>query len=949
MTIILNIDKDKFSLNGIPYFKNFMPHVIDSKLRIVNVYDTNFELSPLASIDQYTVNGVVHTTILALQTALLSVVFSRDTLGAVNEFLLGSITPASVPTGTGKAFWNATQAGTYTNFGGLVVNANSIATITRDGAGVFSISQTALDLTTYQKIVDGNKINPWTAKAYPSGDQVNYLSKDWYLTGPAIATDIPGTSVLWKERLHKADLVVGKNKFNYLNAVATIGFFIMADGSLSANAGYSITDYIPVTVGTAYYCNRFNYTGGASYAFYNANKVFISSSNALGTVAPTGAVFLRYSINVNTGFDNVQIETGTVGTTYEAYIKTVPSSQLYLIDYAKKTDITPIVTQANITKADLVVGKNLFNKTALTLNYYLDNATLYASANYDVSDYMPVLANTQYIGTSQMRFISYFDANKVNIANTLINVVTFTTVANVAFVRVSLSKPSTNLDTFQLELGASTTVYTPYALVLKDSQIPSNVQKKTDAVTLIDGNVTEPKTTFFDNSKNLFNPAEATLGFYVGSLDGNLAGNASYNASGFIPVTAGQNYTMSYKHQIAWYNASKVYISGSSSTDGVKTQLAPTGAFYLRCTIHTTSYGTFQVELGSTQTSYIAYGFIFKKKYIDKYFNEINLAKYDSILGNDGKIVSQANLALDSIIEVTDFPFHLKKGISMSIYADITTFGTISYGKGYGKYRGEYFTIDATNIYQYSDSILVLTKTHGLTINTFIKSSFSVDDSGVANFILQSKTGYFKTTFQMLFEMNFEPFIRTGAQGITNVKLTCTSKEFRQPVWAFGDSYFGVGSGRWPGTMKTFGYFNFLINGLAGQSSGGAYADLQRCLNYGTPRYIVWCLGMNDANADFISNLDSLKALCTAKSIKLILSTTPTVPTRDKEVIKSTVLASGYRYIDFYKAMGANASGIWYTDYLNADGVHPNQIGADALALQVLVDFPELMQYGKNL
>lgn len=64
----------------------------------------------------------------------------------------GTVTPASTPTGTGAAYWNATQAGTYTNFGGVVVAANSMAIISRNASGVFSISQTALDLTSYAEI-----------------------------------------------------------------------------------------------------------------------------------------------------------------------------------------------------------------------------------------------------------------------------------------------------------------------------------------------------------------------------------------------------------------------------------------------------------------------------------------------------------------------------------------------------------------------------------------------------------------------------------------------------------------------------------------------------------------------------------------------------------------------------------------------------------------------------
>jgi hypothetical protein len=66
-----------------------------------------------------------------------------------------SIAPTSAaPAGTGIASFTATQAGTYTNYGGVVVAANSFAIISRSATGVFSISQTALDLTSYAKIVD---------------------------------------------------------------------------------------------------------------------------------------------------------------------------------------------------------------------------------------------------------------------------------------------------------------------------------------------------------------------------------------------------------------------------------------------------------------------------------------------------------------------------------------------------------------------------------------------------------------------------------------------------------------------------------------------------------------------------------------------------------------------------------------------------------------------------
>jgi hypothetical protein len=115
-----------------------------------------------------------------------------------------SITPTSpAPSGTGIASFTATQAGTYTNYGGVVVNANSFAIISRSATSVFSISQTAL-------VLPDSKINLWTAKVYAIGDQVNYLGKDWTANAATVAGDVPGTSSKWSERLigYRAELTV---------------------------------------------------------------------------------------------------------------------------------------------------------------------------------------------------------------------------------------------------------------------------------------------------------------------------------------------------------------------------------------------------------------------------------------------------------------------------------------------------------------------------------------------------------------------------------------------------------------------------------------------------------------------------------------------------------------------------------------------------------------------
>lgn len=193
----------------------------------------------------------------------------------VGSASLGSIVPSSVPPATGAVHAFATQAGTYTNWGGFVIPANTFALISRSSNLVFSISQTALDVSGKVNVSDvintlvssetakplsaaqgkvlkdlvDTKVNTtvtdnltstsatnalsanqgrvldlkiaqgivnWTAKAFLINDEVSHLGKLWQANAAIISTDVPGTSSKWVEILSgyglKSDLEVVKNK-----------------------------------------------------------------------------------------------------------------------------------------------------------------------------------------------------------------------------------------------------------------------------------------------------------------------------------------------------------------------------------------------------------------------------------------------------------------------------------------------------------------------------------------------------------------------------------------------------------------------------------------------------------------------------------------------------------------------------------------------------------------
>lgn len=458
-------------------------------------------------------------------------------------------------------------------------------------------------------------------------------------------------------------------------------------------------------------------------------------------------------------------------------------------------------------------------------------------------------------------------------------------------------------------------------------------------------------------SKNLFNPndTDVKVGYYLGSK-GDLIENANYISSGFIPFTEDmKNLQASYDSTAinggafsVLYDSNKNAIKGIANATSRGMLTWEEGVAFARFSFNTGDINNdLQIEANNKVTSFELYGAKILESLLPK---ETDISILSSSLGNAAGTISREILNDSETLTLENFPWHIKKRLIMSFSASITSFSSILIGKGLEQYRGDYLKIDSTNItqlhYEQSESEKE-TIAHGLNIDTFIKVSLLSDNSGYLYVILQSKSGTFKYTFKSwAYEANWAPFVKSIGSVLTDLKLNAGCQDFRLPVWAFGDSYFGIASNRWIGAIRDMKFFNFLVNGLAGQGSNGAYNDLLRCLNFGTPKYLLWCLGMNDGDSSFISIFDKVLALCENKGITLIASTIPTVPDRDKEVISQYVRDSGVRYIDFYKAMGANAEGVWYDGYLDSDKVHPTSLGAQAQAMQVLIDFPELMQYG---
>jgi hypothetical protein len=83
MYLITTVDTTRFTINGIQYFKNYISAVHGQRVEIFNCYERADVLLQLTHFSQVKVNGVAYTSAAALQSAMLPVIYTRDTLGTV--------------------------------------------------------------------------------------------------------------------------------------------------------------------------------------------------------------------------------------------------------------------------------------------------------------------------------------------------------------------------------------------------------------------------------------------------------------------------------------------------------------------------------------------------------------------------------------------------------------------------------------------------------------------------------------------------------------------------------------------------------------------------------------------------------------------------------------------------------------------------------------------------
>lgn len=595
------------------------------------------------------------------------------------------------------------------------------------------------------------------------------------------------------------------------------------------------------------------------------------------------------------------------------------------------------------TKITLISDQNnLFDPLTITADKRLDAAGRTTTANgYYTSAFIPVVAGQYYEKNSPVndryhRMAVYSSASETAMISGQLfeeNIVKIH--ADGRYIRIC--GLSAEVATAKVKL-ASAYDYVARKTAEDALEALPNIEVKTSQ---IDGMLPTGRTV---TSSNLFSKASLVAsGKYVGAITNGKAvlyDNANLDTY-IIPVDGNSVYTFTDCRTAVVvsdleYTAVSALLSYATSIDS-------TDGSYILFSFNPVTYPVSTYTITKPVPQYMIPN--------DWDVSHVSDAKLNSLLGGVGVRDKHASLSGGSSVTITAFPAYLKKNMFVSFYGKFSSFSGLLIGKGHNSYRGDWVEITQSDVifhhYENNTDNIMQTDQHGLTVSDYIMVMLFLDADGKLNCSINTKSGTYTTYRQTNYDVFSGNTFATPTGAMTDVELSVSNGETKNPVWCLGDSYLGLNDQRVVGQLKNLGFWDgILFDGLAGLNSQLAYAELNRLLAFGMPKMLVWYLGMNDSNADYLTYMNLVKNICNANNIILILNKVPTTPTMDKETIGSYVEASGCRYINSYLAVGTDSSGSWYTGYLSSDNVHPTALGAKALAMRMIVDVPELAEYG---
>ena len=466
---------------------------------------------------------------------------------------------------------------------------------------------------------------------------------------------------------------------------------------------------------------------------------------------------------------------------------------------------------------------------------------------------------------------------------------------------------------------------------------------------------------------NLANPVDFVAGKYV-AKDGSEYANADFFHTAKIAVEEGQSIKVNHRARfITAYSDNTADASSGvddpSGGDTTITYVVPTGINGIVLSFENDYATDLMIYVyNGIDYDYIPYGEV---SYINP---RILQTPFRVLLNKESRPVykqtSDTAFLANTFISLPIFAcarkntrlvFRAEIGLGLGNFEIGFTTSANASGTKYNRFVITRNTVIAYLRYDYPTSSMISeTVTHNLdVVSGMLQIIVEEHSNATVTLTIENNGNRFKHTFEGYVKNNtLQPYCFSAYGAFVNYKFVWSNTDLYKSIWIFGDSYMAYEPERWAYYLEEYNYAqNVLLNSFPGCWSSIAVTALNSLINYGNPKFAVWGLGMNDGtdsadapSASWATGRDNFLSVCESNDIEPIFCTIPTVPTINHEQKNAWIRSSGYRYIDFARAVNASSSGVWTPGTLSGDGVHPTINGARALFAEVLLDFPEIMQ-----
>ena len=426
------------------------------------------------------------------------------------------------------------------------------------------------------------------------------------------------------------------------SAISLTDFFAKADASGLANKNtmQGLSNFLN-TVGTLAYRGVLLaadaavtldgiYVAGDDGTYTNNGGLVITLSNqiVLISITETQTVFEKVEIPVSIVKDAIPTEGST---------NAVESGGVF---------------DALALKPTLIAGKNKFDKSLVTLGFFIINdGQTGASATLNISGFIPVTVGSQYVSNYPLSSTCYFDENEVVVSggsNSTIS--TFTVPAGASFIKAT--SVSANLNSIQLELGSTSTYYENYQIAVKKSEV--NLQDVELDFNKI-GVPIELAYTF-------------TTGTFIGA-NGEVASYAPLSSSDFFPIKEGiyhYNGRLISTSYIAFYDKNYNFISSFLNPN------SPSDAFIFDVTAPENS-AYCRVSCGNDYTSIFSFAnsLLERVDFLeDKSFTNVftNIITVDSLGGGDFTTIDAAMRSITDASDINRYVVNVAAGTYNEIW-----------------------------------------------------------------------------------------------------------------------------------------------------------------------------------------------------------------------------------------------------------------------------------------